>query len=139
VTFPALAVNVAEVAAAGTVSEAGTGSAIVLLDASVTTLPPGGAGWLNVTVHVVAAPELMLVGAHASDDALATVVTVTVVVMLPPSVAVKITVCGAATVPPVAVNVFDVEPTGTVTDAGTGNAAVLLDARATPVPPVGAT
>jgi hypothetical protein len=36
-------VNVADAAAAGTVTLAGTGSAVVLFDASVTVLPPTGA------------------------------------------------------------------------------------------------
>jgi hypothetical protein len=31
-------------------------------------MPPLGAAWLNVTMHVVAAPEFRLVGLHASDD-----------------------------------------------------------------------
>jgi hypothetical protein len=43
VTEPLVAVKVVAVAAAGTVTEAGTGSAVVLLDARVTTLPPVGA------------------------------------------------------------------------------------------------
>jgi hypothetical protein len=43
-TVPAVAVNVADVVPAGTVSEVGTGSAVALLDASVTALPPIGAG-----------------------------------------------------------------------------------------------
>jgi len=37
-------VNVAVVAAAGTVTEVGTGSAAVLFEASVTALPPVDAG-----------------------------------------------------------------------------------------------
>jgi hypothetical protein len=32
-----------------------------------TTVPPPGAGWLNVTVHVVAVLEFRLVGLHAKD------------------------------------------------------------------------
>jgi len=58
-------------------------------------------------------------------------VTVTVVVMLPPSVAVSVTVCGAETVPAVAVNVVDVVAAATVTDAGIASAVALFDARAT--------
>jgi len=46
-----------------------------------------------VTVHVVAAPEVTLVGLQASDDTPRTGVTVTVAVALvPASVAVKVTV-----------------------------------------------
>jgi hypothetical protein len=43
VTEPAVAVNVVDVAPAGTTAEVGTGSAVVLLDASATVLPPVGA------------------------------------------------------------------------------------------------
>ena len=57
-----------EVAFAGAVTEgAGTGSRLLLL-ASPTTAPPFGAGLLNVTLQVVTAPELRLVGLHTSDD-----------------------------------------------------------------------
>lgn len=130
--------NVADVAPAGTVTDAGTGSAVVFVEASVTPLPPTGAAWFNVTVHVVAVPELMLAGAHASDDTLALGVTVTVAVLFPPSVAVKVTACGVATEPPVAVNVADVAAAATATDGGTDNAATLFDASVTTVPPTGA-
>ena len=43
-----------------------------------------------------------------------------------------------ATEPAVAVNVAEVEPTGTVTDAGTGSAVVLFEAIVTVLPPLGA-
>ena len=55
--------------------------------------------------------------------------TVTVAVVLPPSVAVRVTVCDDDTVPAVAVNVVELAAWGTVTDAGTGSAAVLLRPR----------
>jgi hypothetical protein len=42
-TEPAVAVKVVEFVAALTVTDAGTGSAVVLLDDRVTALPPGGA------------------------------------------------------------------------------------------------
>jgi hypothetical protein len=45
-----------------------------------------------VTVHVVDAPDVTLVGAHASEDTEGLGVTVTVPVVLPPSVAVTVTV-----------------------------------------------
>jgi hypothetical protein len=45
-----------------------------------------------VTVHVVGTPGVRLVGAHASDDTLVMGVTVTVAVVLPPKVAVTVTV-----------------------------------------------
>ncbi len=137
-TEAAVAVNVAEVDAAGTATEAGTGSAALLSDDSATALPPVGAGCVKLIVHVLAAPDARLVGAHASEDALGLGVSVTVAVVLPPSAAVTVIVCGAVTEPAVAENVADVAVTGTVTDAGTGNAAVLLDVSAATLPPAGA-
>ena len=77
----------------------------------------------------------MLAGVHASDDTLGAGVTVTVAVVLPPSVAVTVTAWVAATVPAVAVNVVDVVLAGTVTEPGTGNAAALFDESPTAVPP----
>jgi hypothetical protein len=65
-------------------------------------------------------------------------VTVTVAVVLPPSVAVSVTVCDDDTVPAVAVNVVELAAWGTVTDAGTGSAAVLFEAKVTALPPLGA-
>lgn len=85
--------NVVAVTAAGTVTEVGTGSAVVLLDARVTVLPPAGATGSTVTVHVVAPPVMTLAGAHASDDTTGLIgETVTVAFALPPSAAVTVTV-----------------------------------------------
>jgi len=47
---------------------------------------------LRLTVHAVAAPVVMLVGLQTSDDTLRIGVTVTVAVVLAPSVAVTVTV-----------------------------------------------
>jgi hypothetical protein len=137
-TVPAVAVNIAEVAVAGTVTDAGTGSAVVLFEASVTVLPPVGAGKVRVTVHVVEPPGLRLVGLQTSDETAGFGVTVTVAVVLPPSVAVWVTVCDVATEPAVAVNVVEVVVAGTVTDTGTGRAVVLFEESVTVLPPVGA-
>jgi hypothetical protein len=63
--LPTVAVNVVEVAPAGTVTELGTGSSELLLD-SKTSEPPVGAAPLNVTVHVVVAPGFRLVGLQTS-------------------------------------------------------------------------
>ena len=57
VMVPAFAVNVALVAPAGTLTDAGTVSSALLL-VSVITPPPVGAALLRVTVHVAAAPLL---------------------------------------------------------------------------------
>jgi hypothetical protein len=91
-----------------------------------------------VTVHVVLAPDVTLEGAHARDETLGPGVTVTVAVVLPPSVAVTVTVWEVATEPAVAVNVVELVAAGTVTVAGTGSAVVLLEASVTGLPPVGA-
>jgi hypothetical protein len=131
--------NVVEAALAGTVTETGTGSAAALLDASVTTRPPVGGAWVKVTVQVVEPPGCTLAGAHASEDTLGILgTTVTDAVALPPSVAVRVAVCDVGTEAAVAVNVAELAVAGTVTDAGTGSAAALLEASATLVPPAGA-
>ena len=53
---------------AGTVIVApGTGSSVLLLERE-TAVPPAGAAWLRVTVHVVPAAEAKLVGLHASEE-----------------------------------------------------------------------
>lgn len=62
----AVAVAVAVVAPAATVTDAGTVSAVLLLE-SDTTAPPAGAAPDNVTVHVEVALPLKLVGAQASE------------------------------------------------------------------------
>lgn len=55
VMVPAVAVNVAFVAPAGTVTDAGTVISPLLLE-SVAAIPPVGAAWLRVTVHVEEPP-----------------------------------------------------------------------------------
>ena len=64
----AVAVNVAELVFASTVTEeAGSGNRLLLL-VKFTTVPPFGAAPLSATVHVVIAPALRFVGLHVSDD-----------------------------------------------------------------------
>ena len=48
---------------AAAVTEAGTGSA-VLLDETATLEPPVGAAWDNVIVQVVLPPEVIVAGVH---------------------------------------------------------------------------
>jgi hypothetical protein len=57
----AVAVKVAVVAPATTVTEAGTVSSVLLL-ASVTLDPLVGAAWVSVTEHVLVPPALVVVG-----------------------------------------------------------------------------
>ena len=89
--LPAVAENEVEVAVAGTVTEGpGTGSEALLLDKD-TTIPPAGAPWPNVIVHVVAPPELKLVGLHARDVRTTGAIRLTVAVFdTPARVAVKV-------------------------------------------------
>jgi hypothetical protein len=62
-----VAVKFAELAAAGTVTEAGTVSREVVL-ARVIAAPPVGAGWDRVTVQVVEVFGPRLVGLHDKDE-----------------------------------------------------------------------
>src|SRR5204862_5458756 len=55
-------VNVAVVAPAATVTEAGTVAALVLLLVNATTAPPTGAAALSVTVPVLFAPPVSVAG-----------------------------------------------------------------------------
>ncbi len=62
-----VALKVAEVAAAATVTEGGTVS-VALLFVRATLAPPVGAAWVRVTVQVLDAFCPRLVGAQASED-----------------------------------------------------------------------
>ena len=57
-----VAVNVAVVAPAATVTDAGTWAAAVLLEVKLITAPPVGAGPLNVTVPVEEVPPSTVPG-----------------------------------------------------------------------------
>ena len=137
-TLPAVAVKLAVVEAAATVTEPGTDNA-ALLSERLTDEPPVGAAWDSVTVQVELPPEATLFGTHCNVVTLtAAGVTVTeAVVELPLSEAVTVTAWLALTLPAVAVKVAVVEPAATVTDAGTVRAALLTE-TATVAPPVGA-
>jgi hypothetical protein len=62
-----MALKVAEVAAATTVTDAGTVK-LELLFARVTFAPPVGAGWVRVTVQALEEFGPRLLGLHTSDD-----------------------------------------------------------------------
>ena len=84
-----MAVNVAVVLPAPTVTEAGTASAAALL-ASVTVAPPV---FDTVTVQVALAPDPRLVGLHVSPLTAVAVASAMVAVAVPPfSVAVTVAV-----------------------------------------------
>ena len=67
VTAAAVAVNVAVVAPAATVTEAGTVRAMLLLERS-TAAPPAGAAAVSLTVQAAEEPEATLVGVQVSVD-----------------------------------------------------------------------
>jgi hypothetical protein len=67
VMVPVVALKVADVAAAATVTEAGT-VRVVLEFESVTLAPPVGAAWVSVTVQVLEELAPMLAGLQASDE-----------------------------------------------------------------------
>jgi len=66
-TAAAVALNVAVVAPAATVTDGGTVSAVLLL-ARVTLDPPRGAVWVSVTVQVLTAPGPRVAGTHATPE-----------------------------------------------------------------------
>jgi hypothetical protein len=65
--MPVVALKLAVVAAAATVTDAGTVKELLLLD-RVTTAPPAGAIWAKVTVQALVALGPKLVGLQASED-----------------------------------------------------------------------
>jgi hypothetical protein len=67
-----VAVKLAEIAPAATVTDAGTVSS-ELLELNATLDPPAGAAALSVTVHAPAAPDARLVGLHFTADTVASV------------------------------------------------------------------
>jgi hypothetical protein len=77
-----VALKVAEVAAAATVTDVGTVS-VELVFVSVTLAPPVGAGWVKVTVQVVKELGPTLVGEQASEETRTDAVTVRVSGALP--------------------------------------------------------
>lgn len=80
VTVPAVRLKEAELAPAGTVTEAGVFSN-QLLSVSVTTRPPAGAGPVSMTVQVARPPEAMENAGQVSELMLRLGVTVTVAVL----------------------------------------------------------
>ena len=62
-----VALNVAEVAAAATVTDAGTVS-VALVFVSVTVAPPVGAGWVRATVQELEAFGPRLAGLQTSEE-----------------------------------------------------------------------
>jgi len=137
VIVPAVAVNVALLAPAPTVTDEGTVSSVLLSD-TATAVPPAGAAPESVTVHVLLPDELRLAGEQLNDVSdTGTIRLIAAVRDTLPSVAVTVALPLDVIVPAVAVNVAVVAPAPTVTDEGTVSS-VLLSDTATAVPPAGA-
>jgi len=132
-----VAENVADVAAAATVIDAGI-VRVELVLVRVTLAPPVGAGWVKVRVHVLDAFGPRVVGLQASEETSTEATRLTVALaelLLYVAVRVALELLAMAVV--VALNVAVVAAAVTVTEAGTVSAELLLD-RVTLVPPVGA-
>jgi hypothetical protein len=137
VTVAAVAVNPTLVAAAGTLTFAGTVKFVLLL-ASVTPNPPVAAGALKVTVQATDPGEPTEADAHETElsEADGTIESANVL-DVEPAVAVMVADCVDVTVAAVAVNPTLVAAAGTLTLAGTIRLVLLL-ASVTPNPPVAA-
>jgi len=143
VTTLVLAVNVAVVAPAATVTLAGTRATLVLLLESAICAPPAGASPLSVTVPVEPFPPTTLVGLSVNEvgvgDGGGTGLTVSdAVLLIPPRVAEMFAVVDALTTLVLTVNVALLAPAAIVTLAGVRATVVLLLESATCAPPAGA-
>lgn len=128
VIVPAVAVNVAEVADAATVTEAGT-TRMELLSERVTERPDAGAEPLKATVQVVLAPEASVVGEQVRELNVIAACGPRVRVAVweaPLSDAVRTADWLVETVPALAVKVEVEAPAATVTEVGTVRSVVLL-------------
>jgi len=121
---------------AATVTVVGTVAAELPLD-RVTIVPPAAAGPLNVTVPVEEAPPDTDVGFNVTEATVTGLIVKVAVNDTVPDVAVMVAATGAETPTVFTVNVPDVWPAATVTEAGTVAALMLLD-KLTTNPPVGA-
>ena len=121
-TEPAVMENVADVAPAGTVTEAGTETIAELPLASVTAVPPAGAAADNVTrlpVRVVPAVIAVLASWTLASTGAGGLMVRAAVAVLPPYEAVIVAVTAALTLVVAMVNGAELAPAGMVTVAGT--------------------
>jgi len=122
-------VKVVDVAPAGIVTVAGT-VAEVVVEASVTLSPPVGAGVAIVTVAVEGLPPVTTAGLSDRDDIAGGAIVSVAEPVWPLDDALIVDVVLAATAVVETVNVVEVNPAGTTTEAGVV-ALLLLDDRVT--------
>ena len=135
VTLPVMTLKVVDVDPCGTTTLAGTVAAVLELESQIVQ-PPEPAAVVRVTVPVPDWPLTMVLG--CTDMLLSAAAGVTFmenVVLLPEKDAVRVTGVVVVTEDVVTEKVADVDPCGTVTDAGTVAAALELES-ATTAPPV---
>jgi len=129
-------VNVPVVAPAAIVMVAGVFAAAVLLEASATEIPPVGAAAFRVTVAVLLAPEITVVGAKTKPETTIGLI-VSTADFTPLSVAAMVAAVLTDTSEVVTLKVPVVAPAAKVIEAGT-IAAGLSDDNGTVKPPAGA-
>jgi hypothetical protein len=135
-TLPAVAVNVADGASAGTDTDVGIVSSELL--AVSFTLCASATSRFNLTVQVLELPEVNDVGLQVREDTVAMVTTSKKAVWEALfNAAVRVTDTLVVVVPAAAVKVTEVAPPGTVTVAGMVTTALLSDS-VTMLPPEGA-
>lgn len=129
--------KVAEVAPAVTVTTAGTVAADVLLEFSVTKIPPDGATPLSVTVPVEAVPPVTVVGYSDTPITAGAEMVSDAALDEVPNAAVIVAIVDVDTGLELIANAAEVEPAGTVTVVGTV-AAAEFELKAIAYPPLGA-
>jgi len=119
-------VNVADVAFAATVTEAGSVADAVVLDRATFT-PPDGAGPVKVTVPAEEVPPATLVGFTLTDANTGGLIVSVTVTTTAPKVALTVAATVATTGVVFTVNVADEVPASTFTDVGNAADVELLD------------
>jgi len=135
-TARVLTVNVIEDLPAATVTDAGTVAEVLPL-ASLTIIPPVGAGPVKVTVPVTVVPPLTVDGLIETDFRPASPTVRVAVTVLVPDFAVIVAVCELVTTVEFATKIPESWPGDTVTVAGTVTIELLL-VNSTTIPPLGA-
>ena len=128
--------NVAEVEPAATVTDEGT-VALTLVEERLTTVPPGSAGPLRVTVPVDGVPPNTDVGETERLVKTAGVTVSVAVTDVPPAEALIVTTVETDTADVVTLKLAELAPAATVTLVGV-TALVLLEDKLTTSPPLGA-